>query len=175
MRVTAIMGLAACVGACAQPTSPLASSYDKHIGKRYWVTPDQVLLCSRPGTDCAKMKSGSFDVKEFVSPYYLRVETPGGISGYIFAVDDEHFLIEDPALTAEKARVAALDCKRRGNPRIGMTGNQVIATCWGKPEHVNRTQTGTSTFDQYVYSDDRFLYFRDGVLTSMQVTGQLAR
>jgi hypothetical protein len=75
---------------------------------------------------------------------------------------------KDPAVTAS-------ECKRLGNPRIGMTVDQVIATCWGKPERITHTQTGSQTFDQYVYSNNRNLYFQDGVLRSFQASGQVIR
>jgi hypothetical protein len=55
----------------------------------------------------------------------------------------------------------------------GMTAKQVEATCWGKPNHVNRTETAGVIFDQYVYSDSRYVYLQNGVVTSIQATGTL--
>jgi hypothetical protein len=46
---------------------------------------------------------------------------------------------------------AAAECKRRGDPRFGVTAKQVEATCWGKPDHVNRTETAGVISDQHVY------------------------
>jgi hypothetical protein len=64
---------------------------------------------------------------------------------------------------------------RCGPPRtrIGMTAKQVEATCWGKPEHVNRTQTAGVISDQYVYSNGRYVYLHNGIVTSIQATGTL--
>jgi hypothetical protein len=62
------------------------------------------------------------------------------------------------------------ECKRRGFPKIGMTVDQATATCLGKPWHINRTQTRFGTHEQYVYTNfPYYLYFEDGILTSIQV------
>jgi hypothetical protein len=60
------------------------------------------------------------------------------------------------------------ECKRRGEPRIGMTYKQVEETCWGKPKDVNRTQTASGTSDQLVYSDGHYVYLRNGIVTGIQ-------
>ena len=50
-----------------------------------------------------------------------------------------------------------------------MTQDQVInGTNWGKPQKVNRTTTRYGTSEQWVYGDGNYLYFEDGVLTSIQ-------
>jgi hypothetical protein len=69
-----------------------------------------------------------------------------------------------------KTEEAAAECKRLGSPRIGMTADQVIATCWGKPASINRKETATGTSEQYVYSGRRLrlVYLRDGVVTSIE-------
>jgi hypothetical protein len=68
---------------------------------------------------------------------------------------------------------AAADCKRHGDPHIGMTAKQVEATCWGKPDRVNRTQTAGVISDQYVYDNGRYVYLRNGIVTSIQATDTL--
>ena len=53
---------------------------------------------------------------------------------------------------------------------IGMTAEQAQAS-WGEPySGVNKTITGSHTFEQWVYDVDRgdYLYFTDGILTSIQ-------
>jgi hypothetical protein len=55
------------------------------------------------------------------------------------------------------------DCKRRGDPRIGMSVGQAAATCWGKPDHANRSERTELTFEQYVHSNKNgFVYLRNG-------------
>jgi hypothetical protein len=60
------------------------------------------------------------------------------------------------------------ECNRRGPPKIGMTKEQVFATCWGKTGRVNRTITANGTYEQYVYSDTSYLYFENGILIVIQ-------
>lgn len=67
--------------------------------------------------------------------------------------------------------VAAAECKRKGAPHIGMTYKQVEATCWGKPDHVNRSETAGAIHDQYVYGDSRYVYLSNGIVTSIQTSG----
>jgi hypothetical protein len=53
-----------------------------------------------------------------------------------------------------------------------MTYQQAIATCWGRPETINRTTVLGHFEDQAVYADhNRYLYFSDGILTSIQESG----
>jgi hypothetical protein len=61
----------------------------------------------------------------------LYVTLDDGRAGYILTYDLlGHATDIDPVK-------AAAECKRRGDPHIGMTAKQVEATCWGKPDHVN--------------------------------------
>jgi hypothetical protein len=102
-------------------------------------------------------------------PSYDHVTLDDGRTGYIGTSDlSTHGTDKDPV------KVAA-DCKRRGDPRIGMTATQVEATCWGKPDHVNRTQTAAGISDQYVYGDSRYVYLQNGIVTSIQASGTLGR
>lgn len=54
-------------------------------------------------------------------------------------------------------------------PHIGMTSKEVVnLTKWGRPYDVNRTTTGQGVREQWVYSNRRFLYFENGILTAIQ-------
>jgi hypothetical protein len=50
---------------------------------------------------------------------------------------------------------------------IGMTKEEVLEI-FGKPKNINRTITANSVSEQWVYSDDIYLYFNDGILTAIQ-------
>jgi Protein of unknown function (DUF2845) len=78
---------------------------------------------------------------------------------------------EQKKLAAEVAAEAA-ECKRRGGVNIGMSKSQVLASCSGKPERVNTTMTAGSQHEQWVYGNN-YVYFRDGVVTSIQTSRQL--
>jgi hypothetical protein len=68
------------------------------------------------------------------------------------------------ASAKEAKRLAALP-----GARIGMTAEQVLKeTSWGKPRSINRTTTAYGTREQWVYGNSNYLYFTNGVLTSIQ-------
>jgi len=50
---------------------------------------------------------------------------------------------------------------------VGMTADQVLRSSWGKPKSVNRTTTASGISEQWVYGGG-YLYFRNGVLTTIQ-------
>ena len=62
----------------------------------------------------------------------------------------------------EKAR------KKREGVSIGMSAQDVIDSSWGKPSKVNRTTNQWGVREQWVYASGSYLYFKDGVLTSIQ-------
>lgn len=63
---------------------------------------------------------------------------------------------------AEKAR------KKKEGVHIGMSREDVRASNWGKPQSINTTTTLHSTREQWVYGGGGYLYFVDGVLTTIQ-------
>jgi hypothetical protein len=67
--------------------------------------------------------------------------------------------------------IAAAECKRRGEPRLGMNAKQLEATCWGKPDHINRRQTAKGIRDQYVYLSGRYVDLHNGIVTSIDQGG----
>lgn len=52
--------------------------------------------------------------------------------------------------------------------RIGMTQQEVLDSSWGKPKSINKTTNQYGTHEQWVYSMTGYLYFDDGILTSIQ-------
>lgn len=54
-------------------------------------------------------------------------------------------------------------------PQIGMTESEVINnTTWGRPKDINKTTTKYGVSEQWVYDNYKYLYFEDGVLTTIQ-------
>ncbi len=51
---------------------------------------------------------------------------------------------------------------------IGMTKELVEFTKWGAPKDINRTTTANGTSEQWVYDDYKYLYFENGILTTIQ-------
>lgn len=101
--------------------------------------------------------------------YYITSDD--GRTGYISV--SEKLASSDP-IAADKA--IAQECARKGQPKIGMTMEQVAATAWGKPTKVNRTVTASGTREQHVYElgytgncyASGYLYFDDGLLSGIQ-------
>ncbi len=54
-----------------------------------------------------------------------------------------------------------------GGIQVGMTADQ-LRESWGKPEEINSTVTASSSHDQWVYGSRRYVYVRDGTVTSWQ-------
>lgn len=54
-----------------------------------------------------------------------------------------------------------------GRVRIGMT-QAMCREAWGSPEDINRTSGSWGVHEQWVYGLGSYLYFEDGVLTSIQ-------
>lgn len=58
--------------------------------------------------------------------------------------------------------------KAKGGVRIGMSKEQVLKSNWGKPEEVYKTTNSSSVREQWVYGGRNYLYFTNGILTSIQ-------
>ena len=55
----------------------------------------------------------------------------------------------------------------RGQVRIGMTAEQCRAS-WGRPNDINRSTGTWGVHEQWCYDGYNYLYFEDGILTSIQ-------
>ncbi|MWV44976.1 hypothetical protein GRF59_15240 [Paenibacillus sp. HJL G12] len=81
--------------------------------------------------------------------------------------------IDELKLKEEKEREERVKASNEADknpysPQIGMTKDQVLASTWGKPKNINRTKTATLTHEQWVYGSNRYLYFDNGILTTIQ-------
>ncbi len=54
------------------------------------------------------------------------------------------------------------------DPSIGMTASEVESSSWGKPEKKNITEYAWGTEEQWVYSNYRYVYLKNGIVTSIQ-------
>ena len=57
---------------------------------------------------------------------------------------------------------------KREGVAIGMTKAEALASVWGRPKKINRTTTARGEAEQWVYGDNNYLYFDDGILTAIQ-------
>jgi hypothetical protein len=150
------------------------AKYEPNVGKTYWLLAIRS-LCPTSTTgiiDCTSIPAGTKLQTDGVergvtTDAFYHVTLEDGRTGYVEAFGLLRFATDvDPAQ-------AAADCKRRGDPRIGMTARQVVAICWGKPGRVDRRETARGVTERYVYGKARFLLLHNGIVTSVQVSGRL--
>lgn len=53
-------------------------------------------------------------------------------------------------------------------PEIGMSEIDVKMSSWGQPNEINRTETEYGINEQWIYGDGKYIYFEDGIVTSIQ-------
>lgn len=58
--------------------------------------------------------------------------------------------------------------KKLKQPSIGMTKSEAENSTWGMPNKINKTTTAYGTREQWVYGNGKYLYFENGILTSIQ-------
>jgi hypothetical protein len=76
----------------------------------------------------------------------------------------------EEGLKAEQKKQAAAEAARRKREgvSIGMTKDEVRASSWGRPQNINTSVYRFGTHEQWVYGGGNYLYFENGVLTSIQ-------
>lgn len=52
-------------------------------------------------------------------------------------------------------------------PAIGMTKTDIEQSTWGKPEKINKTTYSWGTTEQWCYSDYKYIYFENGIVTAI--------
>lgn len=58
---------------------------------------------------------------------------------------------------AKRKADAQGECARRGEPKIGMTGEELEASCWGRPLRIVKKTTASGVEESYIYSIDRIV------------------
>lgn len=125
----------------------------------------------------------------YLREFFLAIKFPDGKTGFIKPLEieehlytgflsseyDEYIYVNDPKRiaaerkkTKQKAAQAAKVKKAKGGVRIGMTQKQVLSSNWGKPDRVNKTITENVVHEQWIYVDSNYLYFENGILTTIQ-------
>ena len=151
------------------------AAYEPNLGKNYWAMMDMA-ACPVPvlieDGKCEGVPKGSKfqpDAIEQgpVGSAYYHVKLEDGRVGFISADKVVHLATQiDPMQTAA-------DCIRRGEPRVGMSRQRLEATCWGKPDRVDRRETARGVTERYVYGRSRHVLLHNGIVTSVQTSGTL--
>jgi hypothetical protein len=73
------------------------------------------------------------------------------------------------AIENKVAEYQKLVCDRLGEAKVGMTPDEVVKSCWGKPARVTTTQTATGRSEQWIYRSG-YVYLTDGIVTAIQTS-----
>jgi hypothetical protein len=174
-----LCGLAGCATAPkVDLTLPSMQKYNEHVGKDYWVT-GELLQCEGPSPlHCSQfLKAGTHLKVDGLLPNHSEVGGTASDQPYFHIVMDEgraafvDAMLFTLATTTIDPATALAECKKKGAPKLGMTATQVKASCWGAPKYVNAKERKTGKYEQYVYGDNKFVYLRDGKVTSVSVKG----
>jgi hypothetical protein len=130
--------------------------------------------------DAAEVKARISDINDKTKSLENRINQIEVLEKF-FPVDAKEFSALKTSLIAlkvkEEAAVAkaqadasrALKAKRKTEGvSIGMTKDEVLGSSWGKPESVNKTTNAYGVREQWVYGGRNYLYFKDGILESIQ-------
>jgi hypothetical protein len=69
---------------------------------------------------------------------------------------------------AKAAALAVAAEKKKRGVVLGMTQDDVLASSWGRPESINKSIYSFGVREQWVYGQRNYLYFKDGILNSIQ-------
>ena len=104
-------------------------------------------------------------LKQKKADSYLTISEESTMSIYQGDVSDYHKCKRDTLVAKSRQEKQA----KKPGVKIGMTSKQVINdTKWGKPDEINRTTTQYQVSEQWVYGNGNYLYFENGVLTTIQ-------
>jgi hypothetical protein len=170
--VAILVGASAC-----QTTEPAVQeklTTDAYVAQKRWVRPGpySLSLCENTPTgnktdNCRVVKDGRFLVLRAIGQgdadaYEIKFDN--GKTGFVTSLattdnEEQH---------SERVRKKA-ECDRRGNAAVGMTREQVYASCWGRPYTVNTTiGPSYSRNEQFVYGPDQSLNLENGIVRSIQ-------
>ena len=128
--------------------------------------------------DAAEVKARISDINDKTKSLENRINQIEVLEKF-FPIDAKEFsALKLIALKAkEEAAVAKAQAdaskvlkakKKTEGVSIGMTKEDVLGSSWGRPESVNKTTNAYGVREQWVYGSRSYLYFRDGILESIQ-------
>jgi len=108
-------------------------------------------------------ESSKTNTRQFISVEHYK-------NGFEFIILDRKDFLDVKAIeqkNIDEERRLAIE-KLNSRPSIGMTTSEVENTGWGKPKKINKTTTKYGVSEQWVYSQSRYVYFEDGIVTVIQ-------
>jgi len=70
---------------------------------------------------------------------------------------------------AAGANARLAEYTKKQEPAIGMTKDEIRGSRWGEPDDINTTINKYGTSEQWVYNGQGYIYFEDGIVTSIQL------
>ena len=80
------------------------------------------------------------------------------------AADYQKDMEDQLGITRARQRQEA--CSRLPMPKIGMTADQVLSSCWGKPDHAAEETTARGKMSVWGYPEG-YVYLTDGTVTKI--------
>jgi len=109
-------------------------------------------------------------VKKMLSPSRLDNEKAKEYLNQI-SKDSPEWKNEGERLSMLVDKRIVMDEKRQKKSEgvsIGMTKQDVLDSVWGRPRSINKTHTVYGIHEQWCYDGNNYLYFENGILTSIQ-------
>lgn len=110
--------------------------------------------------------------KVFKFPYEFYGDKLSGV--YQYHIDENGKLVEiddgkkETYTFLSTSTEIPKEKKEKPDPAIGMTANEILNSKWGEPKSKNKTTTAYGTSEQWVYSNYRYIYLDDGIVTAIQ-------
>jgi hypothetical protein len=136
-----------------------------------WVGGFGLRLCNPGQTKCVRLSTGTelevtggrlltSDIR--VGTLY-EVMTADGIRGWISEADLKKMLV-----TPESDYDRGQETSCTEEPRVGMSEQEALKTCWGRPKLRRRVGVEGLMRDEWLYGDRRYLYFDNGKILAIQ-------
>jgi hypothetical protein len=164
---------------CSDSVKAKESAYKKNVASGdYWGAAQSLRICANLLQNAellnlvkdAEVKSYLSDIKnpkKSAEDKKLALELLGRDHPDEY---NKHKAKIDEVIAAENKRAEIIEkkTKRSEGVRLGMSKGDVLASSWGKPSTINKTTTTNAVHEQWVYGGGNYLYFENGILTSIQ-------
>lgn len=110
----------------------------------------------------------------YTGDYNMALSYAKGIDGYsgygsdVVSAFKEKVISEVTPEKIKEQEIKEKAVKKSQGVRIGMTKQEVLDSSWGKPTKINKTTGSYGVHEQWVYGGGNYLYFENGVLTTIQ-------
>lgn len=164
----------------------LIARLQQDVNRRFWLMfPEtkRVVICPSAIDkldQCKGAPPGSFVVESislqrghpvekptiYLSKFYF-VRFDDGTTGYIPIAERRYFFTEDPQEVAASREAQKKRCEQGSEPRLNMTKEEAVATCWGNPRRVFQHTAAPPMREYLIYGAGRFLVFENGRLVAI--------